>query len=94
MVVGWGRSRGEDALVYRLPPKPNTKKASTKRIPSSVFDAAEKEFQRTGQITRPWFQKNFPAVDADGDCNFTTLGGVFELLGQAVYASPGVYKKV
>ena len=94
VVVGWGRSRGEEALVYRLPPKPNTKKASTKRIPASVFEEANKELRGTGQITRVWFQRSFPVVDADGDCNFTTLGGVFELLGRAVYARPGVYKKV
>ena len=94
LVVGWGRSRGEEALVYELPPKPNTKKASRKRLPASVFDAADKEFQQNGQITRTWFQTNFPAVDADGDCNFTTLGGVFELLGRAVYAVPGIYKKL
>jgi len=94
LVVGWGWSRGEEALVYRLPAKRTTKKASTKRIPGSVFEEADKELQRTGQITRAWFQKSFPAVDADGDCNCTTLGGVFELIGRAVHADPGVYKKL
>lgn len=94
VVVGWGTSRGQEALVYQLPRKPGSKKASQKRIPASVFSQAFDILGRTGKITRPWFQATFPELEADGTCNFTTLGGIFVLLGDVRYAEPGVYEAV
>ena len=93
-VIEWGISRGEEALVYRIPTKGNTVRASTKRVPSSVFEAADGVLAATGEITRAWFAKTFPKVWADGACNFTTLVGVFELLGDVTYAEPGKYRRV
>ena len=93
VVVGWGISRGEEALVYRIPTKTGAGKASTKRVPSSVFEAADAVLAATGEITHSWFATAFPQVHADGACNFTTLGGVFELLGEVVYAEPGRYRR-
>jgi len=92
-VVGWGQSRGEKALVYRLPTKSGTKKASEKRITESAFVAGFEVLQKSGELTREWFKRNFPALERDGGCNFTTLGGILELIGEAQYAGPGVYKK-
>lgn len=93
VVIGWGISRGEDALVYELPMKPTSRRASQKRIPASAFRCAHEVLQATDEITRIWFATNYPELERDGSCNFTTLGGVFELLGEAVYAGRGVYQR-
>lgn len=93
MVVGWGWSRNEDALVYRLPMRPGTKKASEKRIRSSAFVEAFRVLQGTGRLTRTWFARRFPDLERDGSCNFTTLGGVFVLLGEARYIGSGEYER-
>jgi hypothetical protein len=93
-VVRWDSSRGEEALVYRLPIRPGTKKPSEKRIPASAFITAYEVLQQTGKITRDWFRNNFPKLEADGTCNFTAIGGIFELLGEAFYAEPGIYRAI
>jgi hypothetical protein len=93
VITGWGKSRGEDALVYQLPMKPVSKNPSTKRIPVAAFERAYEELIRHGEISRTWFKKEFPNLTKDGACNFTTLGGIFILLGEAVYESKGLYKK-
>jgi hypothetical protein len=93
VVIGWGMSRGEEALVYELPTRPGTKRSSRKRIPSSAFEETYRILVDTGEITRDWFVSHYPKLDADGSCNFTTLGGIFVLLEEAVYERPGVYKR-
>jgi len=93
IVVGWGTSRGEEALVYELPVKPTSMKASQKRIHASAFRFADEVLKTTDEITRSWFAANFPELERDGSCNFTTLGGIFELLGLAVYEGRGVYRR-
>lgn len=93
VVKGWGNSRGEEALVYQLPAKLGTKRRSEKRIRASAFEDAYKVLKSQGEITHGWFAQQYPDLEADGACNFTTLGGVLELLGEAEYAGPGVYRK-
>jgi len=90
-VVGWGQSRGEDALVYSIPTLLSGGKASKKRIKISDFKAAYDVLVKTGQFTYSWFKDNLPDCAKDGNCNFTTIGGIFELLGVAQYADRGVY---
>jgi len=92
--VRWGFSRGEEALVYQIPAKPGTKKLSTKRIPRSVFEEAYETLLNKGEITKVWFANAFPKVDADGSCNFTTLGGIFQILNLAEWAGEGVYRRL
>ncbi len=93
VVVRWGRSRGEDALVYKIPPRSASRHPAEKAVPASAFEAAWKMLMETGQITHKWFARTFPAVEAGGSCNFTTLGGIFVLLGEAVYDGPGVFRR-
>jgi hypothetical protein len=93
-VRGWTTSRGEEALVYQIPKKPGTKRASQKRIPVSAFQKSFVVLTESGTLTRRWFQTVFPVLDDDGTCNFTTIGGIFELLGEARYLERGVYAKV
>lgn len=92
-VVGWGQSRGEDALVYSIPARLSGGKASKKRIKISDFKAAYHVLVKTGEFTHSWFKENLPDCAKDGSCNFTTIGGIFELLGEAQYAGRGVYLK-
>jgi hypothetical protein len=80
-------------LVYHIPPKAGTTRASEKRLTTSAFRAAFEVLTQSGSITRRWFAAAFPELDADGGCNFTTLGGVFVLIGEAHYGGRGVYRK-
>jgi len=36
-----------------------------------------------------WFDQYLSKCAAEGGCNFTTIGGIFILLGEAYYAGPG-----
>lgn len=85
-VKGWARRRGEPALVYLIP--------NNKGGPPYVKGIAESEFRATWarlcshcSIDRAWFLDALPQCAAEGSCNFTTLGGLFELLGVASYES-------
>lgn len=92
--VGWRSSRGEEAFVYEIPERPGSKRPSTKRIPCSAFKEACRTLLENGEITRAWFAEAFPQVNADGSCNFTTLGGIFQILGLAKCVRPGVYQRL
>ena len=94
LVIGWKNNRqGEDVLEYSIPTKSGTGKRSRKTIPSSVFEAAHETLCSKGQITKDWFANTFPKVDASGGCNFTTLGGIFEILKLVKRTSRGVYRR-
>jgi len=92
-VVGWGQSRGEDALVYSIPTRLSRTKPSKKRIKISDFKAAYDVLVKTGEFTYSWFEDTLPDCAKDGSCNFTTIGGIFELLGEAQYGERGVYRR-
>lgn len=92
IILGWGKSRGERALRYSIPKKQTSKKQNIKRIRASDFEKAYKSLKSGGQFTRNWFEINMPDCAKDGGCNFTTIGGIFELIGVAYYDSPGIYK--
>jgi len=93
IVERWGISREEEALVYSIPKRPATKSQSMKRIRGSDFQAAYKVLNETGLFKSTWFDKYLPQCAKDGRCNFTTIGGIFELIGDAKYIQKGVYKK-
>ena len=93
LVVGWGQSRGETALVYSIPARPGTKRRSTKRIPLSALESAYKILHANGELTRDWFNCNLADCAKDGPCNFTTIGGILQLLGEAHYSGEATYSK-
>ena len=93
IIVRWGKSRGEEALVYQLPMKPTSKKPSEKRLTISAFKKGYEVLIHKGEISYSWFKKEFPNLEKDGSCNFTTLGGIFALLGEANYEHSGIYKR-
>jgi len=92
-IKGWGKSRGEDALVYYVPMKPSSKTQSSKRIEVSDFESAFHELIDSGKLTRTWFDSHLPDCAKDGGCSFTTIGGIFELLGEATYHRRGEYRR-
>ncbi|HRY71209.1 MAG TPA: hypothetical protein P5159_23935 [Phycisphaerae bacterium] len=94
VVKGWGTRRGEDALIYTIPNRKNPTKPSENGITVSEFEAAFAQLKSSGQFTRAWFNSELPACAGEGSCNFTSIGGIFELLSLARYAGRGVYERV
>lgn len=85
IVVGWGRRRGEQALIYSIPNHKNPAKPYKKGIALSEFRKAYGQLTLTGEFSRSWFNKEMAACAREGGCNFTTIGGLFCLLGYASY---------
>ena len=90
---GWGVRRGERALIYLIPKHRNPAKPNCKGITVSEFTAAHAQLLRVGALSRTWFNDTMSDCAREGGCNFTTIGGIFELLGLARYAGYGVYKR-
>lgn len=90
-VKGLGVRRGEQAIIYTVPNSKCPQRPSEKGINISEFEAAYNQLMNTGELTRQWFQKNLPRCNKEGDCNFTTVGGLFVKLGRAEYAGKGKY---
>lgn len=93
-VKGNGIRRDQDALIYTIPNHVNPNKPYKKGINASEFEKSYKQLKNTGKLTRSWFQKNLPKCEAEGPCNFTTVGGLFILLGKAKYEGSGIYQWV
>ena len=93
IVKGLGKRRGEQAIVYVIPSHTNPPKPHEKGVTVSEVERAYREFVASGEFTRQWFVRNLPRCYAEGDCNFTTTGGLFVLLGEAEYAGRGVYRR-
>lgn len=87
----WGSRRKEPALIYRIPNYRNPSKPYEKGITESEFEKAFAELQRSGKLSRSWFNRNLSACAKEGGCNFTTIGGIFFLLDEARYSGPGIY---
>ena len=94
LVKGVGMRRGEQAIVYAVPNHIHPLRPGEKGINISEFEAAYKQLMDAGELTREWFRENLPECDREGTCNFTTVGGLFVLLGKAKYDGPGRYARV
>ena len=92
VVKGWGKRRGEHALIYRIQNHRRPEKPYEKGITVSEFDKAFSELKRSGEFTRSWFEQNLPECAKEGGCNFTSIGGIFILLKEATYWGPGIYR--
>jgi hypothetical protein len=90
-IKGWATRRGEPALIYSIPNHKSPDKPLHKGITVSEFLAAHAEIKSSGQLTRDWFNHALARCAKEGGCNFTTIGGVFELVGIARYAERGKY---
>lgn len=92
-VVRMGKRRSERALIYSIPNRKTPRRPYEKGVTVSEFNKAYDQLITAGQLTRRWFKKNVPACETEGPCNFTTVGGLFILLGKAMYTTRGVYSK-
>ncbi|WP_338845376.1 hypothetical protein V8J88_16815 [Massilia sp. W12] len=90
-VKAWGKRRGEKALVYWIPNHKNPGQPYAKGVTESEFRQAFAELSGSGVLTREWVNEHLPACAKEGGCNFTTIGGVFVLLGLAKYAKKATY---
>ena len=79
--------------MYRIPNLRDPKHPQEKGVTDSEFALTYDQFNDTGTLTREWFNRNLPGCAQEGSCNFTTIGGVFELLGEASWAECGVYRR-
>jgi hypothetical protein len=91
IVKGWGRRRGENALIYLIPNHKNSKKPYEKGITESEWKRAYQQIINKGDFSRKWFNRHMKRCSEEGGCNFTTIGGIFQLLGIAVYEKKGAY---
>ncbi len=92
-VKGWGKRRGENALLCRIPNTKNPEKPYVKGIAESEWVRAYDQLRETGAFTRYWFNENLPACANEGSCNFTTIGGIFVIMGLAAYSGRGRYER-
>lgn len=92
IVKGWGVRRGERALIYTIPNHKTPTKPYEKGLTASEWVKAFDHLMATGEFTRSWFDRSMPSCAKEGGCNFTTIGGVFELLGYAAYHDRGAYR--
>lgn len=90
LVKGLGMRRGEPALIYTIPSHTG-RRPHQKGITFSEFALALAELNKSGEFTRAWFEQNLAACAKEGGCNFTSLGGVFQILGLAFYGKRGRY---
>jgi hypothetical protein len=91
IVKGWGKRRGEEALIYFVPNHRNTGRPNQKGINVSEWEKAYSRAVSGEEFSRQWFRKNMTACSDEGACNFTTIGGIFQLLGLVDYER-GAYK--
>jgi hypothetical protein len=92
-VKGDGVRRGQRALVYTIPNHGNPGKPHEKGVTYVELEEAYAQLHRAGTLTNAWFRQHLRGCYAEGSCNFTTVGGLFVLLGEAQYAGPGSYIK-
>lgn len=91
IIKGWGNRRGEEALIYTIPNHKEPSRPYEKGITASEWMRAYQQLKNYGEFSRDWFDKNMPECAKEGACNFTTIGGIFQLLGIAVYHKRGAY---
>ena len=64
-----------------------------KAVPFDTLYAAYQRLIGTGILLRAWYNETFPKEAANRPCNFTTIGGVFVVLGFAEHMGNGVYRR-
>ncbi len=89
----WGNRRGEHAFIYTIPNHKMPTNPYEKGITNSEWEQAAVHLMQAGDFSRSWFEQSMAPCAKEGGCNFTTIGGIFELLGYAVRDRPGIYRR-
>jgi hypothetical protein len=92
VVKGWGKRRGDSALVYFIPNHKHPEKPHQKGVNLTEWKLAFDRLVAEGEFSREWFDGTLPECAFEGGCNFTTIGGLMCLLNVARYAERGVYR--
>jgi hypothetical protein len=79
-------------LVYTIPNNNDPGHPYEKGITWGEFHVVHEQLTQSGTLTTEWFEQHLSACYKEGSCNFTTVGGIFELLGEAEYERRGVYR--
>ena len=92
-IKGEGIIRGERAIMYSIPNRKNPARPSQKGVTASQLEKAYHQLLRSGVLTRDWWNNHVRYSAGEGGCNFTTVGGLLQLLGEAEYVKRGVYRQ-
>ena len=93
IVKGWGVRRAERALIYTIPNHKTPIRPYQKGVTVSEWVQAFEHLINAGDFSRSWFERSMPACAKEGGCNFTTIGGIFSILGHASY-DRGTYRSI
>lgn len=93
VIKTWGHRRGERALIYFIPNNRDNNRPYEKGIAESEFEQAYRELMKRGRFTHSWFNENLRRCAKEGPCNFTLIGGVFEILKLSKYVKKGIYER-
>ncbi|WP_378954239.1 hypothetical protein [Pelosinus sp. sgz500959] len=96
-ILRWGERNGEDALIYSIPKKKTAPvKNNEKGITVTEWQTAYNQLITSQEITREWFNTDtiMERCRNEGDCNFTTIGGIFVLIGLATRIRTGSYSLI
>ncbi|MFW6123306.1 MAG: hypothetical protein ACOC6L_03630, partial [Thermodesulfobacteriota bacterium] len=89
-----GTRRGEQALIYQIPNHKYPKKPHEKGINATEWDKAYRRLVEKGEFNLNWFKENMRECSKEGNCNFYTIGSIFQLLGLAKYGWRGSFLKI
>jgi len=81
----WSYRDGEERLSYTV---------ANKSIPVFWIRGCFEELRSTGELRTAWFRERFYHGKDLGGCNFTTIGGLFVLIGIAERAGAGFYVSI
>jgi hypothetical protein len=84
-ITRWFYQDGQEWFSYSI---------ANKSIPISWVRGCFDQIQTTGELRTAWFRNTFYSGKDLGSCNFTTIGGLFVLLGAAERVREGVYSSV
>ncbi len=90
-VKRWGVRRNEEALIYTIPNHKDPSKPYEKGVTISEWEKAYAHILGGGCFDRAWFNEHLPLSAKQDPCNFTTIGGIFQLLNLVDYER-GIYK--
>ncbi|MGB6129032.1 MAG: hypothetical protein WBG30_09800 [Psychrilyobacter sp.] len=85
IIKGLGKRRGKEPLIYKIPSRTVKNKYYEKGINCDEFNFSFSLLKQKKYFDRKTFNTELPYCSKEGGCNFTTIGGLFELLGVAEY---------
>lgn len=90
-IKGLGNRRKEQAIIYKIPNNKKPGKFNEKGITKSEINFAFKIIYTKGIFRKVDFNRYLPECAKEGDCNFTTIGGLLQMLDIAYYEEGTYY---